>query len=261
MTDATSYIAIADGAFAPLYPYYARKIIEATGVRLGACLDVGCGGGHLGMALAEQADLYVRLLDKSPEMLRRAEASIVQRHLQARVQTVYASVEAIPLPDASFDLVVSRGSLPFWSDLPTAFREIARVLRPGGHAYLGGGLGPPELRAEVLREARRLDPGWQGGSRPNIPHHPEGHYERALEQAGLADFRVTRGEDGTWVRFQTRPTSPQSPSSKNEGPELSRRNDEIFKVRSTCASVNQPPHRRPGARDRRHDGPQGRSAG
>ena len=202
MTDPTTYLPIADHVFAPLYPYYAEKIVEATGVRAGICLDVGCGGGHLGLALAELTQMHLCLLDKSHEMIEQAQANIVARGLEARARTIGGIVQAIPLPAAAVDLVVSRGSIPFWSDLPLAFSEIRRVLRPGGHAYLGGGLGPPEMREQIQQAAHRLDSGWRGGGHRMVPRHPEGLYEVALQEARIEGFRVMRGEDGTWIHFQ-----------------------------------------------------------
>ena len=59
------------------------------------------------------------------------------------------SVQDIPLEQDTIDLAISRGSVPFWEDLPTAFAEIHRVLAPGGQAYIGGGLGDPKTRALV----------------------------------------------------------------------------------------------------------------
>lgn len=44
-----------------------------------------------------------------------------------------------PVGDEAFDLVVSRESYHFWQNLPTAFTEILRVMKPGGTAYIGGG--------------------------------------------------------------------------------------------------------------------------
>jgi len=202
MTDPTTYLPIADHAFAPLYPYYAEKIVAATGIRAGVCMDAGCGGGHLGLALVDLTQLHLCLLDKSHEMIEQAKANIVARGMEARARTMWGVVQALPLPAAALDLVVSRGSIPFWSDLPLAFSEIKRVLRPGGHAYLGGGLGTPEMREQIQRTARSLDAGWRGGGHRMIPQHPEGYYEVALQEACIEGFRVLRGDDGTWIHFQ-----------------------------------------------------------
>lgn len=200
--DPHSYHAIATGPFAPLYPYYAGQILAKTGVSSGCCLDVGCGGGYLGLAVAEMSHLELYLLDQSAEMVDIANANICARGLRGRAQVIQGVVQAIPLPDAAVDLVVSRGSIPFWEDLPTAFLEIHRVLKPGGYACVGGGLGTPEMREAILHEMQSRDPQWRTGERSNIPHHPESHYADALQAAAIPVFTVTRGETGTWIEFR-----------------------------------------------------------
>lgn len=60
---------IAREIFAPAYPAIARQIIENTGITRGTCLDIGSGGGYLGLSLALETELFVCFLDESPEML------------------------------------------------------------------------------------------------------------------------------------------------------------------------------------------------
>ena len=55
--------------FKPIHPIIAGRILEHTGITRGACLDLDCGGGYLGMELAWQSDLQLVLLDLSEEML------------------------------------------------------------------------------------------------------------------------------------------------------------------------------------------------
>jgi ubiquinone/menaquinone biosynthesis C-methylase UbiE len=73
---------------------------------------------------------------------------------QERTMLLTADAAAIPLGDSSVNLVFSRGSIFFWSNLETCLKEIQRVLRPGGFALLGGGYGfstPEELLKPILR--------------------------------------------------------------------------------------------------------------
>jgi SAM-dependent methyltransferase len=58
------------------------------------------------------------------------------------VELHQASVQRLPLAEASVDKAVSLNSLYFWSDPPAAFRELARVVRPGGLLLIG--FEPPE---------------------------------------------------------------------------------------------------------------------
>ena len=199
-SDVSSYNTIALEINAPIYAYYADQIIEKTGIATGICLDVGCGGGYLGLALAEATSLDVIFLDKSPEMLRCAAENIYSRDMCVRHRIIRSEVQQIPLDDASIDLVVSRGSVPFWAELATSFREILRVLKPGGRAYIGGGLGPPELRESLRAQVHKHNPEWhkRGNS---IPHRENSEYREALLAAGIGRFTITRSDVGMWIEF------------------------------------------------------------
>ena len=80
-------------------------------------------------------------LDSSPKMQSLVIQNIRSLDLDLRIIPLLGDVHAIPAGEETFDLVVSRGSYHFWNDLPAAFREIFRVLKPGGIAYIGGGYG------------------------------------------------------------------------------------------------------------------------
>lgn len=195
-----TYNRIALDINAPIYEYYAGRILERTGTGSGICLDVGCGGGYLGLALARITALHFIFLDKSPEMLGCADENIAANGLKARAATLLGEVQTIPLPDSSIDLVISRGSVPFWDELATAFREIRRVLKPGGQAYVGGGLGDPKQREAVREHMKKEYPEWQKRE-SSIPRHDNRHYSDALEAAGIDSFSLSRGDEGMWIVF------------------------------------------------------------
>lgn len=200
--DAISYHATATGPFAPLYPYYAEQVIAKSGIRAGVCLDAGCGGGYLGLAVAERTGMDLILLDQSEEMLAIACTNSAAQAVRGWVELIHAPVQAIPLADEAVNLVVSRGSIPFWEELPRALLEIYRVLRPGGFAFLGGGLGTPEMRAAIVSQMKDRGPEWSKEGSNNIPRHPVSHYADALEAAKIPGATVSRGEDGTWIEFR-----------------------------------------------------------
>lgn len=199
--DVGRYNRIALGINAPIYSYYAARILEKTGISSGSCLDVGCGGGYLGLALARITALDFVFLDMSQDMLRCAEENISAYGLTGRAVTQLGQVQAIPLSDASVDLVISRGSVPFWDELSTAFREINRVLKPGGSAYVGGGLGDPKTRDAIRERMEKEDPEWLENRR-TLPRHDNRHYYDALEAAGIDSYTLDRGDDGMWIVFR-----------------------------------------------------------
>jgi ubiquinone/menaquinone biosynthesis C-methylase UbiE len=52
------------------------------------------------------------------------------------IRTVQGTAEALPFPDAHFDMAISRYSAHHWHDVPAALREVRRVLKPGGRMLL-----------------------------------------------------------------------------------------------------------------------------
>lgn len=199
--DVTAFLAISREVFAPLYPYYADVFLRQSGIRHGLCLDLGCGGGQLGLSVAAASACFAVLLDQSPAMLQAAAIGAAKWGLAERAVPLAADVQALPLQDGSVDLAVSRGSLMFWKDLPKAFAEIRRVLSPKGRAYLGGGLGPPALREAICRQMAGRDPRWAHGVPPPRPGtEPETH-ARLLQAAGIEHFTITREDAGHWIAF------------------------------------------------------------
>ena len=125
-----TYDEIADTIFRPIYPRIAEDILSATGVTGGRMVDVGCGGGHLGLALMERAPFTGTFLDVREEALALARRRAEERGLLPRCSFLAGDVHQIALPDGCADLVISRGSMIFWSDQERAFREIYRILAP-----------------------------------------------------------------------------------------------------------------------------------
>ena len=198
------------------YPYVADDVVALCKPRLGVWLDVGAGPGGLGLALAARSPGSVLvLLDPNGEALEKALAAADKQGLRSRLVTIIGSAEHMPLPAACVDLVVSRGSVFFWQDRTQGIREAFRVLRPGGEAMIGGGLGrayPAWARHEFIRRQResqqRKGP---EAMRKFREARSRETFERLASEAGLSRFTVL-GEGGLdaddpdtgvgiWLRF------------------------------------------------------------
>lgn len=94
-----------------------------------ACLDLACGAG-LACAVAAKRGAEATGVDASEAMVAYA------RHRAPSARFEGADLEALPFPDAAFDLVTSFNGVQYAADLPAAMREAARVLRPGGRAAI-----------------------------------------------------------------------------------------------------------------------------
>lgn len=88
------------------------------------------GADHL--EWAKSAPKSLTGVDLTPRAVELTKSRLVAHGFQPNVQE--ADAEALPFPDASFDLVYSWGVLHHSPDTPRAIREAHRVLRPGGTA-------------------------------------------------------------------------------------------------------------------------------
>jgi len=94
-------------------------------------IGVGLGADHQGFAQAG-ADLHgIDLTSRAIEHTTRRLASFGLRSTLA-----VGDAEALPFPDGTFDVVYSWGVLHHSPDTPKAFREVLRVLKPGGEARI-----------------------------------------------------------------------------------------------------------------------------
>jgi ubiquinone/menaquinone biosynthesis C-methylase UbiE len=96
-------------------------------------LEIGSGTGYFSLNLMQEG-IVERLVatDISSGMLETLAATAERLGLAERVETEHTGAESLPFEDASFDLVFGHAVLHHIPDLDRAFREFARVLRPGG---------------------------------------------------------------------------------------------------------------------------------
>jgi arsenite methyltransferase len=96
-------------------------------------VDLGSGGGLDVFLAARQVGPKGKAIgiDMTAAMIERARAN-AEKGSYTNVEFHLASIDAIPLPDASVDCIISNCVLNLAPDKPAVFREIARILKPGG---------------------------------------------------------------------------------------------------------------------------------
>jgi len=197
-TDPHGFDRIVREVFAPIYPVIARQIVEKTGITKGHCLDVGCGTGALGRSLAKITDLTITFFDQSDAMLELAQGYAKDENIFNRSHFLQGDIHKINLADETMDIVISRGSSPFWDDWHQAYREILRVLKPGGMAYIGGGFGNAELRKEIIATMEENNPKWRNSFKDRIGPEREA-LPSILESLKPAHFKTVNDESGFWA--------------------------------------------------------------
>jgi SAM-dependent methyltransferase len=119
---ADEYDAFVD-AGSPYYAVAADALARLLGPGRGACLDVGCGGGHL-LDVPRRLGWAVVGVDASADQLR------VARRRHPDGEFVLADAAALPLADRSFDAAYSAFTHTDFDDFAAAIAEVRRVLRP-----------------------------------------------------------------------------------------------------------------------------------
>ncbi|MFI9005800.1 methyltransferase domain-containing protein [Actinosynnema sp. NPDC053489] len=156
-------------------------MIERLGVTPGQrVLDVGCGLGAPAMRLARATGVEVVGISTSGAMVREANARARAAGLDARVRFEVAAAEDLPFDDTSFDAAWAIESLVHMADRPRVFREIGRVLRPGGRLALTDFYERTPFTGERLRKIEQYR-----RAALNTPFHRLEEYPPMLRDAGL----------------------------------------------------------------------------
>lgn len=143
-----------------------RSVVRMSGVTSESrVLDLCCGTGDLALAMARHGrPAEVLATDFVPEMMAVAERKAAKRPLPAPLRFAQADAQALPFADESFDVVTVGFGVRNLPDRAADFREVRRVLRPGGRYLILEMSRPPfaPYRAVYHWYLRNMVP-WIGG--------------------------------------------------------------------------------------------------
>jgi len=160
--------------------------LALAGLREGeVVVDLGCGGGMDVFLAAGKVGPSGRVIgiDMTTEMLERARAGQQKLGL-TNVEFHQSTIDRLPLPDNSVDCVISNCVINLAPDKPAVFREILRVLKPGGRVALSD----MALKQPLPEEVKQSVEAYVGCIAGAILIE---EYHSALVQAGFTSVVVT----------------------------------------------------------------------
>lgn len=174
-----------DGYLSPGGPDEIRAVLDGFELRGLTVLDVGCGSGGITLSLAsDYGAAGVVGVDVEKPVLNKARARAVERGLNDRVQFVRIEPGPLPFPDESFDVVFSKDAMIHIPDKEALFRDLFRLLRPGGRVLASDWLiahddePSPEMKRYIEQEGLSFNMA-----------SPE-RYRRAMLAAGFTDVAL-----------------------------------------------------------------------
>ena len=182
------------GPSGPLGVLVARKLNKGNAASIRAAIDtldlsgtetvadIGFGGG-LGLDLLLDASMdggRVHGVEPATTMLTRARKARRADLASGRLELHEATMESLPFPDSALNAWISVNTIYFVDDLRAAFRELARVLAPGGRGVIG--MADPEWMAR------------QPFTKHGFTLRPVTDVLALLESAGLTPEHRTIGE-------------------------------------------------------------------
>lgn len=167
------------------------KLLDAAGVAAGEdVLDLGCGTGAVSLLLAQRQP-GARIVGLDPDAKALALAERKASRAGARVEWQQGYAGRAPFPAQRFDHVVSSLVIHHLTaeDKRAAFRDVRRLLRPGGRFHLLD-FGPPQRAWE-----RTLTALFHAGER--LQDNLRGRLPEWLREAGFEDVREVESQR-TW---------------------------------------------------------------
>jgi len=158
-------------------------------------LDLGSGAGFDCFLAAAQVEPngHVIGVDMTPDMVSKARAN-AERAGHANVEFRLGEIEALPVPDASVDVILSNCVINLSPDKAQVFREAYRVLKPGGRLAISDVVATAALPDEMRQDLHLYSCCIGGASMVE-------EVEAALLAAGFAQVRIApKDESRAFIR-------------------------------------------------------------
>ena len=152
-------------------------------------VDLGCGGGRNASQLCQRyPSARVTAVDYSEVSVQKAMDTNREEISRGRCEVLRGDVSALSLPEGEYDLATAFETIYFWPGLERCFRQVARVLRPGGVFLIcneSDGTDATSLKFEKMIEGMRC--------------HTQEEIRAALEAAGFSRIACSHHPSKPWL--------------------------------------------------------------
>ena len=183
-----------------IYPYLAAQVMEHYGRSHGDVLELGPFSGGISMELTRlYRGLNITIATQDAGVADYLREEIDGGGLERKMEVDWSELDSLAFADSLFDLVIFRGAYFFLDEEGKILREIYRVLKEDGLAFIGGGYGkntPQTLIEEIANESRDLN------DRLGRRRVTEGEVTAMVNKAGLAGHTRIEKEGGLWLVIQ-----------------------------------------------------------
>ncbi len=187
-----------------IYPYLAVQVMRYYGREDGEVLELGPFSWGISMELAKRyPGLNVTIGAEDRGVINYFREEMEEAGLRGKIALNWAPLNDLGFADCRFDLVVFRGAYFFLDDEGRMLREIYRVLKEGGFAFIGGGYGkdtPQPLVDEIADRSRNLN------DRLGRKRVTEEEVQNMVNKAGLTNQTGVEKEGGLWLLIR-KPTT------------------------------------------------------
>ncbi len=181
------------GYLSPGGPDEVDRVLDGLQLQAKSVLDIGCGAGGITLHLVEKhCCAHAVGFDVEWPVVEAARARAARQGLSDRVAFVHAAPGRLPFNDDAFDVVFSKDALIHVEDKEALFRDIFRLLRPGGVFAASDWMishdGEPSAEMKAYVEAEGL----------SLNMASPAHYMKAMTLAGFRDVVAT--DRNAWYR-------------------------------------------------------------
>lgn len=180
-----------------IYPYLADQVMGYYGRSDGDVLELGPFAGGISAKLASRhPGLSITIAAEDAGVVGYLRKEIEGARLDREIALRCSELKGLAFADSLFDLVIFRGAYFFLDEEGKILREIHRILREDGLAFIGGGYGknaPQALIDEIADRSRELNDRL-GRRRVTVDGVRE-----MVDKAGLSDHSRIENEGGLWL--------------------------------------------------------------